>query len=209
MMHNPQCGLVVDGMWGKTALIFPFAAYEAKSRTDTYNAAERQIKHACRIYLAMLDDLARNPNNVSEYQTKESSGFQFFAFTSNYSLWRVFVAWGSLDVCMVDTIWGGDIDKPSDALQLLCIVDQIHDYAIKHHLPFVLKHLEAWCARDSQSRLPNNALATPGGSPLWAILKEESKIVKQTKSQETRKRNRESLGQSSDSNQTQTKRRRV
>lgn len=100
MMHNPQCGLVVDGMWGEEALIFPFAAYEAKSGYEGYDAAEKQIKHACRTYLAMLDDLARNPNNVSEYQTKESSRFQFFAFTSNASEWRVFVAWSSLEICV-------------------------------------------------------------------------------------------------------------
>lgn len=110
---------------------------------------------------------------------------------------------------MVELIWKGNISKSSDALQLLYIVDQIHDYAIKQHLPFVLKHLEVWCARDSQSCLSNNALGTPKGRPLWAILKEESKIVKQAKSQETRKRNRESSGQSSNSTQTRTKRRRV
>lgn len=32
MMRNPRCGLVVDGMWGETSLIFPFAAYEAQKQ---------------------------------------------------------------------------------------------------------------------------------------------------------------------------------
>ncbi|KAK0761817.1 hypothetical protein N5P37_004616 [Trichoderma harzianum] len=104
MMRNPRCGLVVDGMWGETSLIFPFAAYEAKNNYQDHDAAEKQIKHACRTYLAMLDDLARNPNNVSEYQTEESPRFQFFAFTSNSSYWRVSVAWSSSEDCVSNSV---------------------------------------------------------------------------------------------------------
>lgn len=100
MMQNPECGLVVDGMWGETELIFPFASYEAKKDSDGSNSAEKQIHHACRTYVAMLDDLARNPNNVAEYQTKESSQFQLFAFTSSACDWKVYVVWSSLDECV-------------------------------------------------------------------------------------------------------------
>lgn len=37
----------------------------------------------------------------------------------------------------------------SRAFELICIVDQIHDYAIHRHRDFVMKHLEAWYARDN------------------------------------------------------------
>ena len=100
MMHNRECGLVVDGSWGNTDIVFPFAAYEAKKRTISYEAAKEQIHDACRIYLAMLDDLARNPDNVAEYQTKDSSKYQLFAFTSCGSYWEVYLAWNFLDRCV-------------------------------------------------------------------------------------------------------------
>jgi len=100
MMHNPECALVVDSVWGKTDLVFPFAVYEAKKRASSYEAAESQIYHACRTYLAMLDDLARNPNNVAEYQTADSSKYQLFAFTSCGSYWEIYVAWKFLDDCV-------------------------------------------------------------------------------------------------------------
>ncbi|KAL7905382.1 hypothetical protein GGI35DRAFT_471633 [Trichoderma velutinum] len=189
MMRNPECGLVVDGMWGDTGLVFPFAAYEAKSGSHRYdNSAEKQVQHACRTYLAMLDDLARDPNNVAEYQTKESSQFQLFAFTSSASFWEVHVAWSSLEECMMQTIWKGDIRKYSEALQLIYIVDQIHDFAIKQHYPFVLKHLEAWYAREKQYHLTFCAWYSQPKRPLWHTLEQESKIAKQEKARETRKR---------------------
>jgi hypothetical protein len=100
MMHNRECGLVVDGYWGNADIVFPFAAYEAKKRTISYEAAKEQIHDACRTYLAMLDDLARNPDNVAEYQTKDSSKYQLFAFTSCGSYWEVYLAWNFLDRCV-------------------------------------------------------------------------------------------------------------
>lgn len=100
MMHDPECGLVVDGDWGKTQLLFPFAVYEAKKKVTSYQQAEEQIYHACRTYLAMLDDLARNPNNVAEYQTKESTKFQVFGFVSCGAYWQVFIAWNMLNDCV-------------------------------------------------------------------------------------------------------------
>jgi hypothetical protein len=100
MMHDATCGLIVDGVWGKTNLLFPFAIYEAKKRASSYEAAEEQIYHACRTYLAMLDDLARDPNDVARYQTSESSKYQLFAFTSCGSYWQVFMAWKQFDGCV-------------------------------------------------------------------------------------------------------------
>lgn len=100
MMMNPKCGLVVDGIWGKTDLIFPFAVYEAKKLASSYADAEGQVYHACRTYLAMLDDLARNPDNLSEYQSEGSNRYQLFAFTSCGSYWQVFVSWNFLNDCV-------------------------------------------------------------------------------------------------------------
>ncbi|KAL7946741.1 hypothetical protein V8C42DRAFT_364048, partial [Trichoderma barbatum] len=173
-------------------IIFPFSAYEAKSSNEFDSAVTKQIYDVCRTYLAMLDDLARNPNNVNEYQTKESSRFQFFAFTSTGSYWKVYVAWSFLEVCMVQKIWEGNIEEYPNALQLIYIMDQIHDYAIKHHVPFVLKHLEAWYAREDQNPVPRYPRGDiPERQPRWLVLENESKKVKQEKSRETRKRNRE------------------
>ncbi|KAL6415906.1 hypothetical protein AUP68_00112 [Ilyonectria robusta] len=59
----------MDGVWGKADILFPFAVYEAKKRAVKHEEAENQIYNACKVYMAMLDDLARNPNNVAEYQT--------------------------------------------------------------------------------------------------------------------------------------------
>ncbi|KAI1506256.1 hypothetical protein F5X99DRAFT_366115 [Biscogniauxia marginata] len=208
MMHNPECGLVVDGVWGDVDLLFPFAVYEAKKQATSYEAAEDQIFHACRTYLAMLDDLARDPNNVAEYQTEESSRYQFFAFISCGSHWKVYMVWKMAESCNVETIWKGNVKEFSRAFDLICIVDQIHNYAATHHRPFVLKHLEAWYARHEKSpqhtqpSISASDLAAAGftGSehigidnpetPEWLILKEVTNISKQRRSFQTRLYNR-------------------
>jgi hypothetical protein len=100
MMHDPECSLVVDGVWGKTDLVFPFAVYEAKKRASSYEDATGQVYHACKTYLAMLDDLARDPDNVAKYQTEDSSRYQIFAFTSCGSLWEVYLSRNFLDNCV-------------------------------------------------------------------------------------------------------------
>ncbi|KAH6974206.1 hypothetical protein BKA56DRAFT_689582 [Ilyonectria sp. MPI-CAGE-AT-0026] len=124
MMNNSACGLIVDGVWGKADILFPFAVFEVKKRAVKYEEAENRIYHACKVYLAVLDDLARNPNNVAEYQTKDSDKYQLFAFTSCGSQWQVFSAWKLGNDC-------------------------IHDYAIRQHGDFVMKHLDAWYTRDN------------------------------------------------------------
>lgn len=55
---------------------------------------------------------------------------------------------------MVETIWEGNVKKFSRAYELICIVDQIQDYAVNHHRPFVMKHLEAWHARHQKTLEP-------------------------------------------------------
>ncbi|KAI1853511.1 hypothetical protein JX265_004159 [Neoarthrinium moseri] len=154
MMHDHNCGLVVDGLWGRADLVFPFAVYEAKKRASSFPEAEEQVYDACKMYLAMLDDLARNPDNVAKYQTEESSKHQLFAFVSCGSDWQVFIAWNMEGSINVETIWEGDVKKFTAAFDLICIVDQIHEYAIHQHREFVMKHLEAWHSRHQKTLAP-------------------------------------------------------
>jgi hypothetical protein len=92
-LNERHCGLIVDGGWGSADLIFPFAVYEAKKEIEIsiLHAAD-QVYHAHRMYLAMLDDLARNPEDLNKYQTPESGEFRVFGFTSQGAYWRVYVA---------------------------------------------------------------------------------------------------------------------
>jgi hypothetical protein len=99
-MRNLKSGLIFDGVWGKTDIFSPFAVYEAKKRTTTYDQAKNQIYHACKTYLGMMDDLARDPADVSKYQPKESKHHQIFAFISCGSYWEVYTAWQSLGSCV-------------------------------------------------------------------------------------------------------------
>jgi hypothetical protein len=109
-MHDQQCGLIVDGIWGESNLIFPFAVYEAKKRSSTWEKAEDQVYHAFRVYLAMLDDLARDPLDVTKYQSKESARYQLFGFTSCGSYWKVYIAWKFLGMCVSVT---SDMVRPT------------------------------------------------------------------------------------------------
>jgi hypothetical protein len=102
-MYDKQCGLIVDGIWGESNLIFPFAVYEAKKRASTWEKAEDQVYHAFQVYLAMLDDLARDPLDVTRYQSEESARYQLFGFTSCGSCWKVYIAWNFLDNCVSNT----------------------------------------------------------------------------------------------------------
>lgn len=55
---------------------------------------------------------------------------------------------------MAETIWEGDVKEFSRAFDLICIVDQIQDYAVNQHRPFVMNHLEAWHARHQKTLDP-------------------------------------------------------
>jgi hypothetical protein len=68
MTHQPQSALVVDGVGGKAGIGLPSVMYEAKKRYVSIEKSEYRIYHAARTYLAMLDDLACDPENVSQYQ---------------------------------------------------------------------------------------------------------------------------------------------
>ncbi|KAH8743670.1 hypothetical protein F5883DRAFT_592145 [Diaporthe sp. PMI_573] len=190
MMRNSKCGLIVDGQWGEADLVFPFAVYEAKKKSTGLDAALDQVHHACRTYLAMLDDLARNPENVTEYQTEESSRYQMFAFVSWDSRWQVLVAWNEAGAYRVEKIWEGDVVDLDRASELIHIVDQIQEYATHIHRHFVMKHLEAWHARHTRtftsSAGPTNAIGS-GDTATWAIIKAQSEQLKRKRAAETRR----------------------
>jgi hypothetical protein len=99
-MNERECGLIVDGTWGKSDIIFPWGVYEAKRRAISYRDSECQIYEALMVYLGMLDDLARNPNDCNHYQYEDSEEYQMFGFTSNGPPWSVYVAWKELGGCV-------------------------------------------------------------------------------------------------------------
>ncbi|KAH8648176.1 hypothetical protein BGZ60DRAFT_437732 [Tricladium varicosporioides] len=144
MTNQRQSGLVVDGVWGKADIIFPWAIYEAKKTHAGMQKAEDQIYHACKTYLAMLDDLARDPEDVTQYQSEESKRFQMFCFTSSGPLWGVYVVYPFIGSCHVETIWEGNVTEFSRAYDLICLTDQIAEYAATQHRNFVIKHLKPW-----------------------------------------------------------------
>ncbi|KIW14799.1 hypothetical protein PV08_07584 [Exophiala spinifera] len=215
-MINHEGGLIVDGVWGKTDILFPFAVYEAK-KGATIEQARDQIYHACRVYLAMLDDLARNPANVSEYQSRESKKYQLFAFLSCGAYWEVFVAWHFLNECFVETIWTGNIKEFSRAYDLICIVNQIHAYAISEHRSFVIKHLEPWLSRAESFRgaqmdlspLPSgeDSVESLESSPKWFVIKGASRRALSAKRAATRMRKRRREELETDASDEQTSRR--
>jgi len=87
-MFLRKCGLVVDPKWGNPDLLFPFGVYEAKKSPIYHEDAKSQVYHAATTYLSMLDDLARNPQKLAEYQSPDSDKYQIFCFTSAGPQWR-------------------------------------------------------------------------------------------------------------------------
>jgi len=69
----------------------------------------------------------------------------------------------------VETIWEGDVKEFSRAYDLICIVDQIHDYAINQHRSYVMQHLEAWYARHEALPTPDPAVPKPSKSNLTGV----------------------------------------
>jgi hypothetical protein len=177
LIHDGRSGLVVDGKWGEVDLIFPWGVYEAKKAGQKYEQAKKQVFHAAQIYLGMLDDLARNPEDVSEAQSEDKH--QIFLFTSCASEFSIWIAYKSSDRCMVDNIWNGDLCVEQDAYELLCIMDQIENYAVTQHREFVVKHLEPWFQKIERNE-PGDA-QQPGqcqGSPGWVAAKDREKSAR-------------------------------
>ncbi|GKZ25971.1 hypothetical protein AbraIFM66951_002083 [Aspergillus brasiliensis] len=159
-------GLMVDGKWGKTTVLFPFAVYEAKKNDKSELAVKIQLKLALNAYLKMLDDLLIQPDNPKtkeERQLPQNTVNPLFGFTSSGSIWKLYVGYlpagmkagNSIeaDDPLCDTnshmklIWWGDLIWREHAGELLDIVDQIHEYAVTIHRPLVASHLEKLVAK--------------------------------------------------------------
>jgi hypothetical protein len=89
MFHKP-CGLLVDPRWGHCRLLFPWAVYEAKKTAATWEKAEAQLYETASVYLGMLDDLCRDPNDPSQYQDGAPERHQIFGITSSAQFVRVY-----------------------------------------------------------------------------------------------------------------------
>ena len=61
----------------------------------------------------------------------------------------------------METIWQGDVKQFSGAYDLICIVDQIHDYAVNNHRELIMKHLEAWHVRHEKNDSQAHHLLNP------------------------------------------------
>ncbi|KAE8313544.1 hypothetical protein BDV41DRAFT_536195 [Aspergillus transmontanensis] len=151
--------LIADGKWGGHTILFPFAVYEAKKDRNSETEVKVQLKLAFNTYLQMLDKLVRQPGMTDKYQSPRVPVFPMFGLTSSGSTWRMYVAYlphcfkGDTDaevdpLCDEDShmklIWWGDVSRREDAGELLDMVDQIHEYAVTTHRPFVANHLDAW-----------------------------------------------------------------
>lgn len=89
-LFHRRCGLVVDPRWGNVDLIFPWAIFEAKKNSVPLEDAERQIYEASSVYLAMLDDLTRDPECPDRYQSTLTNGPQLFAFANSGRLFWIY-----------------------------------------------------------------------------------------------------------------------
>jgi hypothetical protein len=103
----------------------------------------------------------------------------------------------------VETIWSGRVGGWHDARILICLVDQIHTFAVTHHREFVIQHLEPWLKRRDDEmkamRHPGylNRLTTHNWEayPEWQWIKELSKIAARKRSREKRKSRAQQNGQ--------------
>jgi hypothetical protein len=95
-LFHRRCGLVVDPRWGSVDLIFPWAIFEAKKASVPLEDAELQLYEGASIYLAILDDLARDPKSPDRYQEIKGNGPQLFGFASSGRLLWIYTAFDFL-----------------------------------------------------------------------------------------------------------------
>ena len=146
---------------------------------------------AAQIYLGMLDDLARKPFNVNKYQSEQSSNlYQVFLFTSCGPKFTIRIAYNSLNRCMVNTIWTGDIRDENTAFELLCMMDQIQWHAVAKHRDFVIRHIEPWLqARETYNTKNTLCIRSVCRTPRWQRLQTETKLIRTGNQKGTRTRN--------------------
>ena len=122
-----------------------------------------------------------------------------------------------------EPLWKGDLCDTNDALNALCIVDQIHRFAVTAHRDFVTKHLEPWlqlaeeelapfCEEDdgwtSDDIAPDSLTMRKLGSrfytsssvPLWNELRMTAQVELSIKRNETKRLNKSQKQQLSERN---------
>ncbi|KAL4995404.1 hypothetical protein BDV10DRAFT_188141 [Aspergillus recurvatus] len=126
--------LITDGKWGEYTILFPFSVYEEKKNEKSEVAVQIQLKLALNAYLKMIDRLVRQSGSSNKYQSSQSTGFPVSGFTSNASIWRIYV--GYLPICVkkdasaagdplcdgnsqMKSIWKGNVFEREDAGELL------------------------------------------------------------------------------------------
>ncbi|KAF4429436.1 light induced alcohol dehydrogenase Bli-4 [Fusarium acutatum] len=156
------CGLHSDPSWGKSSLVFPFAAYEAKGWSGDPREARRQACSAGSVYLDMLDRLSKVPGKPGDldgaYQAQDSRNSQVFVFTSFGAHWHILVGYRrprlarehagmsgmSKTVYDFQRIWSGRVSTERRAWELLSLIDQIHLWGVTVFRDFVIRHLKPW-----------------------------------------------------------------
>jgi hypothetical protein len=99
------------------SLAFPWAVYEAKK--DQFDPVFQQIERPSEIYLHILHDLALQPGCLETargFQTKSSSQFKIFSFTSESPIWKLFVCYRQGEVLQVP-LW---LPAPDNAALHVC-----------------------------------------------------------------------------------------
>lgn len=78
------------------------------------------------------------------------------------------------------------------AYELICLVDQIHDFAANQHRKFVIKHLERWLihSEEHDPLVHQTDDISDLADPEWLEIKEAWKEVRNAKAARTRLRNR-------------------
>jgi hypothetical protein len=91
----------------------------------------------------------------------------------------------------VETVWQNDIKSFSRAYDLICIIDQIHNFAMTQHRQFVIRHLEPWLSRAEALDASTSGISLGEfiPKPEWANIKEASEKARKVKSLQTRNRN--------------------
>ncbi|KAF2678996.1 hypothetical protein K458DRAFT_394405 [Lentithecium fluviatile CBS 122367] len=149
-LFHRRCGLVVAPRWGAVELVFPWALFEAKRDSEPLEDAERQLHEGASVYLAMLDDLARDPKSPDKYQggativSNRATEPQLFGFASSGTRLWIYTIFGWLGDCIIQPLWRGDLCEAEDAINNLIIVNQLHKFAVTTYRNFVIKHLEPW-----------------------------------------------------------------
>ncbi|KAH8777841.1 hypothetical protein F5883DRAFT_696769 [Diaporthe sp. PMI_573] len=162
LLLHQQYGLISDPRWGETSLVFPFAVYEAKGWSGDARAARRQACSAGKVYLDLLDNLARQLGKAGEkngrYQTDQSRNSQVFVYTSFGAHWHVLVGYKrprlarehaghqglSESVYVFQRIWSSRVTTERRAWELLSLVDQIHLWGVTDFRDSIMRHLKPW-----------------------------------------------------------------